>query len=88
MSLDGAHLAVATVVKIDGYVRLGVDVYDLSAGKVVGHCEHDQVPPGRNQLLLAHFDWKGVQFTPDGARLISAANNLIKIWDVEGLPNR
>ncbi len=82
LSPDGSLLAVGTRVLLDRDIHLGVKIYNVQSGEIAAGCEHDRVPPGRYQNLLASFDQGGIQFTPDGGRLVTSGNNHVRIWNL------
>jgi len=82
ISPDGDLLAVGRRLPKGRDIQLAVQVYRVSTGRMLATVLHDQVPPGRFQDLVASFDQKGVQFTPDGRRLVTSGNNQVRIWDV------
>ena len=83
VSPDGESLAVAKRIPQGGDVRLVVDIYQVTSGKLVATATHDRVPSGRDQILNGQFDHaeNGLQFTPDGRFLVTSGNNRVKVWE-------
>jgi hypothetical protein len=80
LSADGERLAVGMIAPGKKGIALIARLYDVASARVVGAVEHDNVPSGRYQNLLAHFDPQGLAFTPDGKHLITSGNSRVKVW--------
>ncbi len=83
ISPDGKRIAIGKWASKNQDIQLIVEMYDVETGQIVAKCMHDAVQPGRYQVLNASFDHQGIQFTPDGAYLVTSGNNQVKIWELE-----
>jgi len=87
ISPNGQILAVGKRIIEGRDIRLGIELCQVGSGKMIAQSEHDRIPPGRYQSLVASFDVDGVRFTSDGKYLITSGNNHVKLWNAHSLTN-
>jgi hypothetical protein len=78
ISPDGSRIAIGRVLHRDRDVKLLADVYEVNSGRMLASYEHDVVPPGKYQGLIAKIE--RIEFTSDGNYLITSGNNRVRVW--------
>ncbi|HEY1759725.1 MAG TPA: hypothetical protein VGG72_30420 [Bryobacteraceae bacterium] len=63
-------------------ILLGLEVYKVETGRMIGSALHSRIPQGRFQNLDASFAVHGVEFLSGGRFVVTSDNSAVRVWDL------